>query len=83
MDDLLNFDEPLAKMTRTYPSDFLPIVINIFLTLQFEKAVQQVYQTHYFGQNAIDGDVPPLFQVQIHSDENPRMLRDLQSNIIG
>jgi DNA replicative helicase MCM subunit Mcm2 (Cdc46/Mcm family) len=45
--------------------------------------VQQVYKTHYFSQHFEEGDSVPYFQVQIHSDENPRMLRDLQSNLIG
>lgn len=40
-----------------------------------------MYKTHY--QSADDYDSPPAFQVQIHSDEHPRMLRDLQSNLIG
>lgn len=42
-----------------------------------------MYKTHYFSQNFETHDEVPLFQVQIHSDENPRMLRDLQSNVIG
>lgn len=42
-----------------------------------------MYKTHYFSQHFEEGDTVPHFQVQIHSDENPRMLRDLQSNLIG
>jgi len=45
--------------------------------------VQNVYKTHYFSQNFLEGDEVPHFQVQIHSAENPRMLRELQSNLIG
>jgi DNA replication licensing factor MCM5 len=40
-----------------------------------------VYKTHY--QSADEFEDTPLFQVQVHSDEHPRMLRDLQSNFIG
>ena len=53
------------------------------MSFQFEKAVQQVYKTHYFSQNFLEGDDVPNFQVQIHSAELPRMLRELQSNLIG
>lgn len=51
--------------------------------MKFEKAVQNVYKTHYFSQNFLEGDEVPHFQVQIHSAELPRMLRELQSNLIG
>lgn len=39
-EDLMNFDEGLASVVKTYPNDFLPL---------FEKAIQQVYRTHYFS----------------------------------
>lgn len=45
--------------------------------------MQQVYKTHYFAQDFQEGDVVPYFKVQIQSEEYPRMLRDLQSNLIG
>eukprot|EP00347_Sterkiella_histriomuscorum_P023378 403334862 len=74
MDDLYNYDDKLSMMIRNHPADFMPV---------FEKAVQIVYQTHYFHQNFEQGEEVPKFQVQIHSQENPRMLRDLQSHLIG
>jgi DNA replicative helicase MCM subunit Mcm2 (Cdc46/Mcm family) len=40
MDDLNNFDEQLSLTLRSYPSEYIPV---------FEKAVQQVYKTHYFS----------------------------------
>lgn len=42
-----------------------------------------MYRNHYFHLNFTEGEPVPKFQVQIHSDEQPRMLRDLQSNLIG
>ena len=48
-----------------------------------EKAIQNVYRNHYHESITEEDEEVPLFQVQIQSDENPRMLRDLQSNLIG
>ena len=36
----------------------------------------------HIAQGEYDEEVPK-FQVQIQSDENPRMLRELQSNLVG
>ena len=40
-----------------------------------------MYKGHYFQE--ADGQTLPSFQVQIHSEENPKMLRDLQSNLVN
>jgi DNA replicative helicase MCM subunit Mcm2 (Cdc46/Mcm family) len=40
-----------------------------------------VYRSHYYSADSFDE--VPLFQVQMHSDEHPKMLRELQSNLIG
>jgi hypothetical protein len=50
--------------------------------------VQEVYRSNYHtGATGIDEiagvDNLPKFQVQISSDEHPKMLRDLQSNLMG
>lgn len=72
---LLNFDEELASKVRQEPDVYMPAL---------EKATMNVYLNNYHEHIA---DSPhekcPTFQVQIHSDENPRMLRDLTSNMVG
>ena len=75
MDHLLNFDNELSKQLRNQPATYLP---------EFERAIQNVYRNNYQasveGQDEIAGiDSTPTFQVQVSSDENPKMLRDLQS----
>ena len=42
-----------------------------------------MYRTHYFKNDFMEGETAPFFQIHIHSDENPRMIRDLQSNLVG
>lgn len=71
-ENLVNFDEPLAQQLRTRPTDVLPA---------FETAVATVYRNHYM--QAEEGGKVPHFQVQVSSDENYRMLRDLQSTLMG
>lgn len=77
MDHLQNFDEQLSQQLRKQPADFLPA---------FERAVQNVYRNNYHdlaGSGIAGIDTVPTFQVQVSSDENPRMLRDLQSSLMG
>ena len=49
-----------------------------------ESATKKVYHNNYHETIAESPDDPvPNWQVQIHSDENPRNLRDLTSNMVG
>lgn len=60
---------------RKQPDEYLPLI---------EKATKRVYQTNYHDTIAENpADPVPDFQVQIMSEENPRNLRDLTSNLIG
>jgi len=45
--------------------------------------VETIYRVDYYDDTNPDMDQVPKFQVQIHSDENPVMIRDLQSNLVG
>lgn len=75
MERLLNFDEVLAQQVRQKPELFIP---------SLEKAIRNVYRNNYHDSIASEiEDNVPEFQVQIQSSENPRMLRDLQSNLVG
>jgi len=74
MDHLHAFDDMLVKCFRNNPSDYIKV---------FESAVETIYRTDYYDEMNPDMEVSPKFQVQIHSDENPKMLRDLQSDLIG
>jgi len=47
-----------------------------------ETAIGTVYKNHY-AEDFLEIDSLPSFQLQVSSDENPRMLRDLQSNLMG
>jgi len=49
----------------------------------FEKAVEIIYRTDYYDESNLDMEPSPKFQVQISSDENPQMIRDMQSNLVG
>lgn len=71
MEHLLNFDEPLAQLLRRQPTQVMPAL---------EKAIAKVYKNHYMDEDVFE---EPTFQLQITSAENPRMLRDLQSNLMG
>jgi len=72
MKDLLNFDEPLAEALKHTPAQILPV---------FESATRAVYRNHY-ALEMPDSEVPS-FQVTVSSGEHERMLRDLQSNLMG
>ena len=72
---LLNFDEGLSMALRTQPETIIPVL---------ESATKKVYQNNYH--ETISGnasDPVPDWQVQIYSQENPRILRDLTSNMVG
>ncbi len=73
MEHLLNFDENLAELVRHQPTQ----VLN-----SLEKAIGTVYKNHYAEEN-FDFESLPTFQLQLSSNENPKMLRDLQSNLMG
>ena len=66
---LLNFDESLGMLVRNNPETLIPVL---------EAATKKVYHNNYH--ETISGsasDPVPNWQVQIYSDENPRILRDL------
>ena len=68
------FDEQLVTMFRQKPANYIKV---------FEKAVASIYKTDYMDELSPDLYEVPKFQVQVSSDENPIMLRDLQSNLVG
>ena len=68
------FDEQLVSMFRQKPTQYIKV---------FEKAVAAIYKTDYMDELSPDLYEVPKFQVQVSSDENPIMLRDLQSNLVG
>ncbi|CAI2387452.1 unnamed protein product [Moneuplotes crassus] len=70
IDDLYNFDSKLCSMLRNHPFEYLKI---------FEEACQEVYASL----NSEDPFGPPLFEVQIRSLEDPRMLRKLDSEMVN
>ena len=71
---LVNFDENLAMNIRNNPESFIPIL---------ESATKKVYHNNYHESIAGENEPVPDWQVQIYSDENPRHLRDLTSNMVG
>jgi DNA replication licensing factor MCM5 len=73
MEHLLNFDENLAELLRSQPTQVLQ---------SLEQAIGTVYKNHYADESFGFEDTPS-FQLQVSSNENPRMLRDLQSNLMG
>ena len=56
------------------PAEFLKV---------FETAVETIYRNDIYDEMNPDLPVSPRFQVQVYTDENPIMLRDLQSNLVG
>lgn len=59
-------------MLRRKPTQVIPAL---------EKGIAEVYKNHYLeDENSFE---KPSFQLQVTSAENPRMLRDLQSNLMG
>lgn len=49
----------------------------------FETAIETIYRVDYYDDQDPDMEPAPKFQLQVHSDENPRMIRDLTSNLVG
>lgn len=74
MEHLNAFDDPLVQDFRREPSTYIKT---------FEEAVATIYRNDYYDESNPDMDPAPKFQVQIHSDENPVMIRDLQSDLVG
>lgn len=68
MEHLHAFDDILVRNFRNNPNDYIKV---------FESAVEIIYKTDYYDEMNPDMEVSPRFQVQIYSDENPKMLRDL------
>ncbi|CAI2387290.1 unnamed protein product [Moneuplotes crassus] len=67
--DVQNFDNKLSTMIRNYPMEYLKI---------FEEACQEVYASLH----SEDPYGPPLFEVQVRSLEDPKMLRKLGSEMV-
>ena len=65
MHSLMSFDDHLSKMLKDQPTQTIPAL---------EKAIQKVFKNHYADEDAFD---TPSFQLQVTSEENPIMLRDL------
>jgi len=74
MNLLLNFDEGLAMLVRTQPETMIPVL---------ESATKKVFHNNYHETITEPNDPVPDWQVQFFSDENPRNLRDLTSNMVG
>jgi len=72
--DLNAFDEQLHNAFATNPTEYIKV---------FESAIQTIYRVDYYDENNLEMEPCPKFQLQIHSDENPVMIRDLQSNLVG
>lgn len=68
------FDEVLAQAFRNQPSDFIKV---------FETAVATIYKNDYYDEMNPNMDPLAKFQVQVKSEENPMMLREMQSNLVG
>lgn len=71
---LLNFDERLAMDVRSNPETLVPIL---------ESATKKVYHNNYHESIGDGEDAVPNWQVQLYSDEQPKNLRDLTSNMVG
>jgi DNA replication licensing factor MCM5 len=74
MEHMNAFDEMLVRSFRANPSDLIKV---------FESAVETIYRTDYYDEMNPDMDESPRFQVQVYSGEEPKMLRELQSDSIG
>ena len=74
MRHLQAFDEDLAEVFREKPADLIKV---------FETAVEVIYRNDIHDISNPDMEESPRFQVQVHTDENPVMLRELQSNLVG
>ena len=71
---LLNFDERLAMDLRSNPETLMPVL---------ETATKKVYHNNYHETISEDPNTVPAWQVQIYSEEQPKNLRDLTSNMVG
>ena len=49
----------------------------------FESAVETIYRNDIYDEMNPDLPESPKFQVQVSTQENPIMLRELQSNLVG
>jgi DNA replicative helicase MCM subunit Mcm2 (Cdc46/Mcm family) len=72
MGSLMSFDDFLSRILKEQPTQTIPT---------FEKAIQTVYRNHYVDTENVYQI--PTFQLQVTSEENPIMIRDLQSNRMG
>lgn len=68
MRDLINFDDQLATLFRSEPAQYMRV---------FETAVETIYFNDYYDAEDEELDPNAKFQIQVHSDENPVMIRDL------
>ena len=73
MKRLQAFDEQLCQSFKNNPQEY---------SKSFERAVEIVYQNVIYDESE-EMEKTARFQVQVHSDENPKMLRELQSDSIG
>ena len=74
-------DSILFNVLCDKPSEMLPIVSLILFIIQFEQAVNNVY--HSLHADEMGEGETASFQVQLNSDANPQMIRDLSSDQIG
>lgn len=74
MEHLIAFDDPLVTALKREPHIYVSV---------FENAVQLIYQNDIYDENEPDMQPNPKFQVQVHSDENPTLLRNLDSSQIS
>lgn len=72
LEDLNAFDEKIASNLRKKPTESLSL---------FEQGVKEVYST--FQPEGKDATTIPDFQIQVSSSEKPKMLRDIQSGLVG
>lgn len=71
MEHLIAFDDPLVTDLKREPHTYIAV---------FEKAVEIIYSNDIYDPSDPDMEEFPKFQVQIHSDENPTVLRNLDSS---
>jgi DNA replication licensing factor MCM5 len=74
MKHLHAFDEMLVRSFINNPTELIKV---------FESAVETIYRNDYYDEMNPDMDASPKFQVQVFSEEKPKMIRELQSDSIG
>jgi DNA replicative helicase MCM subunit Mcm2 (Cdc46/Mcm family) len=74
MEHLFSFDDELVKSFKSNPTDYVKL---------FESAVETIYKTDFYDEFAPDMEASPKFQVQVFTTEIPKMLRELQSDLVG